>query len=70
MCVIMPVAQGATCVCPKEIESELEAINLTFPFGLEQNIKSFHTLCFSLHSLFLLSLSVFISVSSFQQVLV
>lgn len=36
----MPEAQRATCVGPDEIESELEAINLTFPcyqiwFGAE-----------------------------------
>lgn len=68
VCAIMPVAPRATCAGPGEIESELEAINLTFRcyqiwFGAEYSIYSIHTLCFSLHSLLLLSLSLSLSLS-------
>lgn len=69
VCAIMPVAQRATCVGLEKIESELEAINLTFPchqiwFGAEY-IYSLHMLCFSLHSLLLFSLSLSPSRPSF-----
>ncbi len=64
VCAIMPVAQRVTCVGPEEIESELEAINLTFLcyqiwFGAEY-ICSFHILCFSLHCLLLFSLLLYL----------
>lgn len=65
----MPVALRATCVGPEKTESELEAINLTFPcyqiwFGAEYIFGPHALFVFSQYvSLFIISLSLLVSLS-------